>query len=463
MGVDIDGIKLVEKISPHLHRPATVLILIVVVASGVIFSFVGFDITQLLLKHLLSIEVICIIVWIFWYYSTRLPRAPANCIGIAIAISAETVEQQKRLNADLVATLKKTLSQGNNQYRFKVIEIPRERAALIQSQEDARELRKLVNCKFMLWGTAKLRDINDDSTHVINLHIQVGHNPIPEVVSKQFSKDISEIYPSRLHLAQKNDLIVLEFTAEWLDLVIRYVVGVSLAFSGFVDAAEKMFETLFNDAKLNDAKGEPIRKLKLLNRKRLADIYDWRASRSYEAWRSTRSVQDIDMMGRYLSKLRGVVQNSYSIQILSSIYLFISKRDIYHAIAELKHCNEIDATWRYNLAFLYAYSGNMVKARRVYRSAFERSCRRSDVPIQTEEFMLWVLSHEPDKGQLHFCLGLVNWHGKNDIEQAVKDFQNFRDAGLESQFPQEYSIVETYISTLKGELAARNKKLFSKD
>jgi len=112
-----------------------------------------------------------------------------------------------------------------------------------------------------------------------------------------------------------------------------------------------------------------------------------------------------------------------------------------------------------NLAFLFAYSGNMGKARSTYRKAFERSCNRTDVPIQTEEFMIWVLSQEPDKEQLYFCLGLVNWHGKKDKEQAVKDFQKFRDAGLEKKYPQEYALADTYIKMLSGEIAARSKKL----
>ncbi|MEI7899972.1 MAG: hypothetical protein WCK89_06940 [bacterium] len=458
MSFDVDGIELAEKILPYWRQPKTIAFFIAVVAVLGTVCFMVLDVKQISNTELIIVALFCLIIFSVWFYSTRLPKAPLNCIGLAIALSAETKEQQKRLNADLIASLKTTLSHGTDYYHFKVIEIPRERSLLIQSIEDATRMRLKTRCKFLLWGTAKLRDINDASTHVINLNIQIGHNPIPTAVSNSFSREISAIYPGKLHLAQKNDLMALEFTSDWLDLVTRYVVGVSLAFSGFVDAAEATFADLCQDARLRNASLTQIRKLKSLNCQRLAHIYEWRASQHYEAWRETRSPKNLEDMSCHIENLRSILPNSYPGRLLAAIYQFASNRNVKKALAEINKCTDQDPTWRYSLAFLHAYKGEMAKARRVYRSAFERSCNRNDVPIQTEEFMLWVLSEEPEKAQLHFCLGLVNWHAKNDLEQAAKDFQNFLDAGLESKFPEEFKLANLYIGTLKGEIAAAKRK-----
>jgi hypothetical protein len=87
----------------------------------------------------------------------------------------------------------------------------------------------------------------------------------------------------------------------------------------------------------------------------------------------------------------------------------------------------------------------------MYKSACAHYCQPS-IPVETEEFILRVLRQEPDKIQLHFCLGLVNWQGKNDKKRAVGDFKAFIDAGGSERFADECSLARAYIATLEGEL-----------
>jgi hypothetical protein len=83
-----------------------------------------------------------------------------------------------------------------------------------------------------------------------------------------------------------------------------------------------------------------------------------------------------------------------------------------------------DVTWRYSEAFLKAYKGDLVGRYVSYRAAFRGACDDT-VPIQSEEFVLEVISQEPDKSALHFCTGLINYHAKRDWASAIREFRLF--------------------------------------
>ena len=92
----------------------------------------------------------------------------------------------------------------------------------------------------------------------------------------------------------------------------------------------------------------------------------------------------------------------------------------------------------------------------MYKSAFTHDCPDA-IPCETEEFIIRVLEKEPEKAQLHFCLGLINWHAKHDKVQAVQDFEAFLATPQATLFPDEQKLAEAYVSTLGGEIRKEEK------
>jgi len=61
---------------------------------------------------------------------------------------------------------------------------------------------------------------------------------------------------------------------------------------------------------------------------------------------------------------------------------------------------------------------------RTYAKAFERP-GAPGLPLEAEEFIEWVLSLEPERGELYLCLGLINFYAKQDCETAERDLRRF--------------------------------------
>ena len=73
------------------------------------------------------------------------------------------------------------------------------------------------------------------------------------------------------------------------------------------------------------------------------------------------------------------------------------------------------------------------------------------VIAETEEFILWVLDQEPDKFQLHFCLGYINSEAKDDAILALEEYEAFlahSDVG-EKRFRLARGIAEGKASVLR--------------
>jgi tetratricopeptide (TPR) repeat protein len=277
----------------------------------------------------------------------------------------------------------------------------------------------------------------------------VAHAPAPDEVKKRFSQEFTEVFPRRLLISRENDVFAFEFTAEWMDLVARYVIGIASLLSRDVGYSRSLFEDL--QEKVGRTRSNHPAFLKIRNRlpSRLADVYLTQAIASYGDWQQTRSLEDLDSMKDNLDKLKGVSADNYEGRLLRSIWHFLRHRDVVEAKREILRCKDTgDATWRFNHAFLLAYEGDMRQAVRIYRIAF-RGIYPDQVPFQVEQFICWVLEEEPDKVQLHFCLGLINLFAKGDRERALRDLELFLERAPEDRFHEERERAIEYIHDIQ--------------
>jgi tetratricopeptide (TPR) repeat protein len=109
------------------------------------------------------------------------------------------------------------------------------------------------------------------------------------------------------------------------------------------------------------------------------------------------------------------------------------------------------------LAFLLAYKGSLTKALAEYKRASKRHLLNQRGLLEIEDFICWVVEKEPDKTQLHFCLGLINYFAKGDREQALHDFEKFLETTPSDQFVEQRKLAEAYIQGIIGEARAASR------
>ena len=185
---------------------------------------------------------------------------------------------------------------------------------------------------------------------------------------------------------------------------------------------------------------------------RLTDVYLTKARFTYEEWRQSKDLEEMNRVKQYLDKLKIVDPGNYGGHLLRAIWYFVSNRNVAAAKSEIRNCKtQRDGTWRFSYAFLLAYEGKMERAVRMYRSAFRSYCEER-VFFEVEEFICWVLELEPDKVQLHFCLGLLNFFAKGDKARALKDFKKFLEIAPQEKFSEQIRLAESYASSIQQEL-----------
>ena len=70
------------------------------------------------------------------------------------------------------------------------------------------------------------------------------------------------------------------------------------------------------------------------------------------------------------------------------------------------------------------------------------------------EFIYWVIEKEPDKCQLYYCLGLINFLSKNDYSRALQEFELFLEITPTDLFPDLIPSAEGYLNAIRQKLIA---------
>ncbi len=360
-----------------------------------------------------------------WYWTRQPETTPEGKIGFVISISCSDDGESKKLQEDFVRPLRDLLKSGRTGYVFHAIEIPQHIASRIQDVEAAQTLRIKCKAHFVIYGRVRLREISGKEVHILDLEGIVAHQPVPESVGNLLAREFSELMPRKIQIEKENDLLAFQFTSEWADLVSRYIIGLAAEISGDWDYAE----TLFRDAR-NRLHGKstnfPIyQKLKDRLPLRISELSLARARVSYDKWAETKDSSFLLQCERHLGTLVKTHQEDRGTLNLRAILAFVLKRDVEQSIALLKRVKAIgQPLWHLNMAFLLGYKGELKNAIRHYRLA-ANSEADPETLTQVEDFIVWVLECEPEKYQLHYCLGFFNWQLKGDPERAIHDLNDY--------------------------------------
>ncbi len=428
-------IDLIDLLLSRWHRRSTLLILVLFSSGVLLWLFSAINFQKIEKSQYLIGGSLLILLVAYWFYSNRLPRAPKGKIGFALGIVADNPDQQKKLKRDFSQTLRDLLNRSKYRYSFVFVEIPNHFIDKIVSPDGAIKFLHDARCSFMVYGKARTITMNGQLQHILNLEGVVAHKPIPTEISKSFSKEFAELFPRRMTISSEGDLFQFEITAQWIDVLSKYIIGIAALLSGDIGYAQELFENL-KQVLLDKKQNLPaLIKIKQRLPSRLEDVYLVQLNILYEEWKRSKDDSLINKMKPILDKLNAVSPHNFDARFYRSIMYFLNGRQISKAKAEtLKAQTKKHTTWQYNYAFLLAYEGNMNEAVKQYKVAVDEVFEEPKVVLEVIEFIMWVLDIEPNKTQLLFCLGMIYYYAIKDFSLALQDFKKFVEVTPANRF-----------------------------
>ncbi len=418
------------------HEPTSLVIILALITLAFLTLHSAIKLDTLTPPRLVALAIILALVLGLWLWTTRVPRARGGTIGFVVAVGSETEAARERITQDLVVTLRDLVQGAPPPAVFSFLVFPEHHVRKIVSMDDAARYAEKSRAHFMIYGRARVRKLNGKDHHVLDINGLVRHRPLSKDVARQFSKEFSEVLPRKFRFPFENDLLAFEVTAEWIASVSEYIIGMAALLSGALDYAQALFERLRARVGAESQQANPaFRKIRQRLPVRLEEVYAAQARLRHHRWCLDRMASHIEELGAYLDLLEGTAPESYRGRILRSLWHFVNNRDTDSAISVIRKCkgkNIRDTTWRYSYAFLLAYRGDLQQALAQYQIG-ERIPIHAQTVMQIEDFILWILEEEPDKTDLHFCLGFVNYYLKKDATRAAEEFEAFLNATVEGK------------------------------
>jgi len=400
------------------------------------FCIISFPSTNILLSTL----------WFIIYY---IPHTPKNKIGFFIAINCENSETFKTFKSDFIACIQKALDLGNTGHLIYFKILPNYISERINTTEYAVKLTHKYNANFLLYGRVRKRVIDKVETSVIDLNGVVTHKPLTQKNKSALTKEFAELLPGRVFIDNENDILKYEITAQCLDIISKYIIGISFFVSGLNAQALMLYHEVNLLLKTQQTNLSAIIKMRRRMPSRFYEIYSHLANFEYNEWLNKEGNYSLEEFKNCVLKMSELCSNIGPVHLYKAILLFLESRSVSEARAELNLCKNVDKTILFcNYAFLYGYMGALSSARANYKKAI-----KSQVPIQTinqiEDFIVIILKIEPERYTLYYCLAWINLCIKNDIKQGKKDLNEFIKKDSESKYADEIRITQNYIKELE--------------
>jgi tetratricopeptide (TPR) repeat protein len=456
-----ETIKLTEWIRDRWQKPSTlVLVLFLTLLVGLFLSH-KFDLAEFA-TSISWIEVVLIVaamilVVVGWVITTRIPETPPNKIGILVAIDCESKMERQRLKSDFVNALREAMIRRNHQ-QYVVLELSEYHSRMIHSHEEAMRYLKQTASHLMVYGQCKVRAHQNRPTYVLELNASVRHAPIPIEISRQFSKDMDLAFPRKALIPKAEELRGFELTRELVGLASRYILGIASLISGNPVSAFDLHYGVWTELRKNEEEGKSWPGPKQLTA-RVASLLVEDALVSANLRFTKKPPNYLDDMKNFLDVAQEIHPNHYGGHLLRGIHFFLSSRDVERAKGEIKKAkNERDSTWLWSSAFLDAYDGRLEEAHKTYQRAF-RGLVTDDTPLQVETFIVDVVNLEPDKIQLWYCLGMINYFYKEDLPSALRDFRSFCEKAEHlNRFNKSVEFAKKYIEEIEDKLESQTVK-----
>jgi tetratricopeptide (TPR) repeat protein len=367
---------------------------------------------------------VVLLLWVlYWlHYKFCLPKNTKKKVGLVIAVYAESNHEEKRLKADLISQLQKSILDQGFGDTINVIVLKNHISEKIKSTKDINDVHKKVKGHFYLYGRVKRRN-NGQNTYFLDLDGMVVHRPVDIRLSSALAQDFITILPKQVSFFESIEFKGFQFTANIVYLAVKYITGVAAYLSGDPHLAIKLHSNLrdeFNQFRPLPPNLQKIRdKATLL----LSDEELLIARRYYFA-------NDFTNADLWLQKCFATNPNNYGGFLLKAIKEFQIDKNPKTALLSIKNAKKYSkatSEWRYSEAFLKFWIEDYPSAIKSCEKIANGSYFGEEFTVaEVEDFNKSLLS-DPNlkKPQLYFWLGYLNYKKKDNLPQSLKYFEEF--------------------------------------
>jgi len=394
----------------------------------------------------LLIVVAALLCLVSWLYARRIPKARRGKIGFAVAIKADGTNQQ-HVRRDFVSAIRNLLNNGSTAQTFDFLEIPDHHCDIIDD-EHAIKIAGKARATFLLFGTVRQRFILKELHEIVDLRSLVLHHAMPADVWMRFAQDIAGIVPSRAQFKTDGAVHAFEFTGHWAALAAKYEIALVACLSGSLDYGERLLMDLQGSPQVASLQFPAFSKLRQQIPEHLNKIAMTRTQQTLNEWSQTRNTDLVARVGLQLesAKAKGYTDNPWWITT-QCLHEYLSSERPHKAIALLNRIprKQRGAVWYLNRAYLLACKGDLKAASAAYRSAERLGIPPEEAAVvgQIESFLEWRTQMNPAQPEPRYCLAVVNWLLKGDLEQARCDFGQFLRLCGETKYQRECELVRT--------------------
>jgi len=397
----------------------------IVAINGLVIDFanyVGFQIRPFFYPLLF-------IIWIaYWAFNKfRLPRNKKNKVGIVIAIYSENEKERQKLKADFISKLKKDLQQEGILNFSNVIFLKNHLSNQIKEADNPRTKLESVNKKikahFYVWGDVKKRPDGDEGEkYFINFQGYVIHKPISHSLSQTISIDFSKVLPREVNFLEKRSFKGFEASATIVHLAAKYIIGIAAFVSHDPQLALKLHNGLkdqFNAFRPLPPHLQDIRnRIPLL----ISDEKLWIAEWHFENNR-------IAEVKQFLQEAIAENDNNYGAWLFKAKIDFLVDNNVDEAMKSVSKAERYaknTSEWRYSKAFLYFWKEDYQNALKLCQKIKNQSYLAESITLEeVRKFNINLLSGTNPKAQLYFWIGFLSYFKRNNLGDALQDFENF--------------------------------------
>lgn len=248
------------------------------------------------------------------------------------------------------------------------------------------------------------------------------------------SKEFSNIYPWNIEIPIDDEYTSFQLQSEYFNYTAKFILGTGSLITGDYEFSILLFEEV--KLWLDKDNNKNAFKLNLLNYliPKLIESYKNLATFYYTQWKSSQNIEQLYIMNSYVDKILILDSYDYQALLLKAIFIFIHEKDPDKAIKILKKCKRVqNNTWKYSMAFLYAYKNDLDRAYSYYISAIYTPGTNFPI-IDSETFIMMILDKEPNNISLYFALGILNFYAKEDYVLAKEYLQKYLNVSHNSKY-----------------------------
>jgi hypothetical protein len=377
------------------------------------------------------------------------PKNRAGNIGIIVALKTEGDEERNRLRNDYIHELRAYLQSSKIGQEFEVIEFPPTIANRIGGASDAKLFAEKAKAHMIIFGSLVKRKDKGNLCYVFRLHGLVRHANIRKEISDKLGREFGQFLPGRVNFREEDELLGFELTEQWTGFTVKYICGIAAGLSMSFGIAYNLFDELHRELSHRESNDQPPIVVEMRKRLpiRIQEAGSAILTQNYLMFAKTRERQHILDSRPVADRILDVAPEDYRARLQRAICQFFAD-DIDAAIDDLREIKSRDATWRYSLGFLLAFKGDINGALEQYQKTFH-SHVPDNVLNDTEIFISEVVDAHPERVQLIFFRGIVNYKGKGDLALAEQDFSTFLAKDSSNAYPKLEELAENYLTKIR--------------